>query len=430
MQLNLKNMFNKGETIAVALSGGADSMALIHKLCSLSTELGIKVIAINIEHGIRGEDSINDSLFVKEYCDKNDIPLISYSVDSPKKAKDEKLSIEQAARLLRYECFYRAISEGKCDKVATAHHQSDNTESILFNLFRGSGLKGLCGIEKNHQNQIIRPLLSVTKTEILQYVSDFSIPFVVDKTNLCADYTRNDLRLNAIPKLKEIFPELDQSLSRASEIFSLENDYLDSVANSSLSKTEDGAYLISVDLHPAIFSRAVILALKNLGVEKDYEKQHVDGVLSLKDLNNGDKISLPKNLIAIREYDNICIYPKTLTPNSTIPFALGEFDFCKKTYRIEQVEKSVNLKSGFFVDIDKIPSTAVIRSKKDGDTFTKFGGGTKSLSDYLTDKKIPLRIRESLPVLADGSKILAIFGVAVSNNVKVDDNTAKIAQLI
>lgn len=430
MQLNLKNMINKGETIAVALSGGADSMVLIHRLCSLSNELGINVIAINIEHGIRGEDSIKDSLFVKEYCDKNDILLLSYSVDAPKKAREEKLSIEQAARMLRYECFYRAINEGKCDKVATAHHQSDNTESVLLNLFRGSGLKGLCGIEKNHKNQIIRPLLSVSKTKILQYVSDFSIPFVTDKTNLCTDYTRNDLRLNAIPKLKEIFPELDQSLSRASEIFTLENDYLDNVASSSLSKAEDGAYLISIDLHPAIFSRAVILALKNLGVEKDWEKQHVDGVLSLKSLDNGDKISLPKNLIAIREYDNICICKQISSPDTAIPFAVGEFEFCQKNYRIEQVEKGVDLKGGFFVDLDKIPSSALIRTKKDGDVFTKFGGGTKSLSDYLTDKKIPLRLRETLPVLADGNKILAIFGVAVSNMVKIDDNTAKIAQLI
>ncbi len=430
MQLNLKNMFNKGETIAVALSGGADSMALIHKLCSLSTELGIKVIAINIEHGIRGEDSINDSLFVKEYCDKNDIPLISYSVDSPKKAKDEKLSIEQAARLLRYECFYRAISEGRCDKVATAHHQGDNTESILFNLFRGTGLKGLCGIKGNFDDVIIRPFLSVSKDEILEYVSKNQIPFVQDKTNLDDQYTRNYIRLNILPKIKEIFPDVDKNLYRLGEILSLEDDFLEQTAKSALVKDDELAYSISLDVHPAIFSRAVILALKNLGVEKDWEKQHVDSALSLIDLENGSKATLLNGVIAIREYDRIVLYLDGKKTQNDIPFTIGNFDFFDKTYSIVLANNSVDLRSGLFADLDKIPKTAVIRTKKDGDKFAKFGGGTKLLSDYLTDKKIPLRIRDNLPVLAVENQILAIFGVAVSENVKVDEQTKTILRFI
>lgn len=429
MQPNIKNIINKGETIAVALSGGADSMALIHYLRSISKDVGFNVIAINIEHGIRGEDSIKDSLFVKEYCDKNNIPLISYSVNAPKKAEQEKLSIEQAARQLRYECFYHVISEKKCNKVATAHHQSDNTESILLNLFRGSGLKGLCGIEENHKNSIIRPFLNVSKTEISEYVGKFSIPYVTDQTNLCADYTRNNLRLNIIPKLKEIYPDLDDSLSRACQIFGQENEYLDQVAKSSLSKTEDGACSISVDIHPAIFSRATILALKNLGVEKDWEKQHVDSVLTLIEAKNGDKITLPKGILAIREYDKVCIYKDTNQAPPTIPFATGSFDFCGKTYSITPTTQKVDLKSGLFVDLDKIPKTAVVRSFCEGDKFTKFGGGTKSLSDYFTDRKIPLRLRECIPVLANEGQILAIFGVAISEKVRIDENSKSIARL-
>jgi len=423
-------MINKGETIAVALSGGADSMALIHYLSSISNDFGFKVIAINVEHGIRGEDSISDSLFVKDYCDKNDIPLLFYSVDAPKKAKDDKLSIEQAARLLRYECFYRAISEKKCDKVATAHHQSDNAESILFNLFRGTGLKGLCGIKGNFDGLIIRPFLSISKDEINEYVSKNQIPFVQDKTNLDDQYTRNYIRLNILPKIKEIFPDIDKNLYRLGEILSLEDDFLDQTAKSALVKDDEFAFSISLDVHPAIFSRAVILALKNLGVEKDWEKQHVDSALSLIDLKNGSKATLLNGVVAIREYDRIVLYLDGKKDQNDMPFTIGNFVFFDKTYSIVLANNSVDLKSGLFADLDKIPKTAVIRTKKDGDKFTKFGGGTKLLSDYFTDKKIPLRIRDNLPVLADGNQILVIFGVAVSENVKVDEQTKTILRFI
>ena len=148
MQVNLGNLIDKNDVVAVATSGGSDSMALLHYLHQNSDQLQIKVLALNVEHGIRGQSSVDDSNFVKDYCKENDIPCLTYTVDSLKKAKDDGLSVEQAARTLRYGCFFDAIEKGKCNKVATAHHLKDNFESVLFNLFRGSGLKGLSGIKK------------------------------------------------------------------------------------------------------------------------------------------------------------------------------------------------------------------------------------------------------------------------------------------
>ena len=134
MQVDLKNFIKPNQTVAVALSGGSDSMALLHYMLNQKEKFPFNVVSINVEHGIRGENSIFDTNFVKSYCNKNNIPLVCYSVDSVNHAKEKKLSIEQSARVLRYECFYKAIESGVCDLVATAHHQSDNVETILFNL--------------------------------------------------------------------------------------------------------------------------------------------------------------------------------------------------------------------------------------------------------------------------------------------------------
>ena len=429
MNIDLTTLVKPNQTVAVALSGGSDSMALLHYMKSNAKKFPFTLIALNVEHGIRGQDSKLDTAFVKDFCDKANIPVLLYEVDCVKKAEKEGLSLEQSARILRYECFYNAIESGKCDLVATAHHADDNTESVLFNLFRGTGMKGVSGIKQNFENKIIRPFLSIDKYEIEQYVKANNIPFVTDQTNFCDDYTRNFLRLNVIPKIKEVFPEANKSIRRFCEIAIDEDEFLDELAKSSLSIEKD-AIKIPLPLHKALLSRAVIIALKELGLPKDWEKIHVDGIKELSLLNNGSKFSLPKGITAIKEYDAIVLYKEHLTDCAPKEFKIGESSFGDKILIAKVVDKnSVNLKDGFYLDFDKIPSTAVIRTKQEGDLFTKFGGGTKSLGDYFTDKKIPLRNRASIPLLANGNEILYIFDVAISDNVKVDDTTSTIIKL-
>lgn len=306
MKIDLSNIVSKNETIAVAVSGGSDSMALLYYMTENAKKYGIKVVALNIEHGIRGEASKSDSDFVKSYCRSRGIELISYSFDALKKAKTDKLSVEQAARALRYECFFKAIEEGKCDKVATAHHRRDNVESVLLNLFRGTGLKGVAGINAVYEDKIIRPFLTVTKEEIIAYMTENSVPYITDETNFSDDYTRNYIRLNVLPKVKDAFPEVEKSISRFAEIAKIEDDYMDGVAKNAVSEEKDeNTVSIALPLHPAIFNRAVIIALKKVGLEKDWEKVHVDSVYALTEKANGAKINLPKNFIATKEYDKI-----------------------------------------------------------------------------------------------------------------------------
>lgn len=416
----------KNKTIAVAVSGGADSMALLHYMLSVAENMSINVIAINVEHGIRGESSIKDSTFVADYCKKTGVPLISYSDDALKIAKQEKISIESAGRKLRYGFFKQALDQKKCDFIATAHHSLDNAETVLFNLFRGTAIKGVGGIRDAFEGKIIRPLLSATKQEIEDYIKENNVPFVVDETNLSTDYTRNKIRLEIVPKIKEIFPDFENSITRFSSIAKEEDEYLESLAKKSVSFSKNTAE-IKLPIDNVLLKRAVVIALKGLGVEKDWEKSHIDGVVSLSALNTSSEITLPFGLYAVKEYDKITVTKKTENLDLELPFFVGETLINGKPVKIERLKNTnVNLKDGFYADLDKIPKNAKIRYIKDGDVFTKFGGGTKKLCDYFTDKKIPKRLRNEIPLVSDGNKILVIFGVAISDTVKADQNTKTI----
>ena len=423
-----KNFY--GKTVAVAVSGGADSMALLHFTANFCVRFRIKAVALNVEHGIRGESSIRDSAFVKDYCAHHNIPFFEYKVDALKKAKTDKIPVEQAARILRYECFSDAVKNGKCDAVFTAHHSSDNLESVLFNLFRGTGIKGLTGI-RDYNNVIYRPFIKVSKAEILEYVKQHDIPFVDDETNFCDDYTRNFLRLNVIPKIKEVFPEAEKSVLRLTETLKAEDEFLETLAKDALTKSNDG-YYIPLSAPRPVMARAIIIALKNLGLIRDYEKVHVDDVCTLVEKENGKTIYLPLNIKAAKEYDKITIFkePPRESETACTPFTLGLHALNGRTITASLYERvfGEELKKGLFADLDKIPETAVIRFRRKGDRFTKFGGGTKSLADYFTDRKIPLKDRDKIVLVADKNDVLIISEIAVSDKVRVDKDTEKVVK--
>ena len=429
------NLFNKGETIAVALSGGKDSVALLYSLLSVKDKLGIIVKAVNIEHGIRGATSKRDSMFVADLCQKLSVPLKTYQLDCVKFSEENRYGIEEGARIARYDCFKSAIGEGFCDKVATAHHLSDSVETLLFNLFRGASLSGMTGIKSERNNgKIILPFADTPKSEIEKYVADNGLPFVDDETNFESVYSRNYIRNEIMPVVSARFPEAEKSIGRFLKIAESENDFLEELAKKSL--TRDGnAYVISIDTPDCIFARSVVLAMKSLGIGKDYVKLHVDAVLSLKDLANGSKVSLPRNVYAAREYDKIAIYKAVKSDgNFEKPFALGYIDGAigKLSFgEINEKEKNVNeLKYGrsLVFDLNKLPKNAVIRYKRSGDYFKKFGGGRKKLNDYFTDKKIPLRLRDSIPLVCADSEVYIICGIEISDLIKVDKGTEKVVQ--
>lgn len=426
-------LFSRGEIVAVALSGGKDSMCLLHLLLENQEKLNITVKAINVEHGIRGESSVLDSEFVKTHCKALNLPLKQISFDCKAYSKELGLTLEEGARKFRYDYFSSLIKEGFCDKVATAHHLSDTAETVLLNLFRGTSPSGLKGIpEISREGKIIRPLLGATREEIDCYVQENSIPYVTDESNLEEEYTRNFIRINLIPLVKTRFPEMEKSVARLSKIIAEEDEYLSQEALKGIRKV-NGGIEVKDSLAKPIFSRACVIAMKGVGIVKDYEKAHIDALFNLLSQNVGAKIDLKNGVSAIREYGVITLYKKGEKEHCEFPFEEGEYFFkgCKVTVSKESDFNFKDKKENeIYLDGDKVLKGSVIRFRKDGDVFTKFGGGTKNLGDYMTDKKIPLRLRESIPLVAYGNEILAICGVEISEKVRISDKSTSILKIL
>lgn len=245
------NMLKKDDTVAVAVSGGADSMALLHVLYSLRQELGITVLACHVNHNLRGEESMRDEQFVRDFCDRNKIPVTFFSIDIK---SDKHESLEEKARKMRYECFEKLCNE-HCAKLATAHTASDNAETVFMNILRGTGTRGLGGIPPVRGN-FIRPLLRCTREEIEKYCEENGISYVTDSSNLSDDYTRNKLRHRLIPLLLEFNPSLFDAVSRMTSAVYDDNSLLDEIAAEAKEKarTESGfsCEVLTMLSHPVL----------------------------------------------------------------------------------------------------------------------------------------------------------------------------------
>ena len=427
-----EKLFKRGQTVAVALSGGKDSVCLLDVLLDNAARLSLTVKAINVDHSIRGTASVSDSEFVKDLCEKRNVKLFFKKVDCPAFCKENSLSEEEGARILRYRAFYEAVNSGFSDLVATAHHLSDNAETVLFNLFRGVSPSGAAGIKKiSDDGKIIRPLLEVSREEIDAYASSRKLGFVTDESNLSSAYSRNYIRLNLMPLIKEKFPAAERAMGRFADISEKQNSFISSLAEKELICT-DGEISISPKLAEVVFSRAAVLALNRIGIKKDYEKRHIDALIDLSHSENGTRIDLPQGVVAVNDYGKITLYRPRAEDFGERKFDTGEY-FCgdeKIVFEKGAVENPAACRKDergtLFFDADKIPPTATIRTRKAGDVFSKFGGGTKKLKDYLIDIKIPERKRGGLLLVADGKNVLVICGVEISESVKTDENTVNV----
>lgn len=430
--LNL-SLFKNNCTVAVALSGGIDSTCLLHLLLQQKGRLFKDVVAINVEHGLRGKESIDDSKFVEEYCKRLGVKLFSYSVDSKTYAKENKMPEEEAARILRYNCFFDCLNKGNCDCVATAHHLSDNAESILFNLFRGCSLKGAGGMSPScYDGKIVRPLLYTSKQEIIDYVEKNNIPFVVDSTNNNLDLTRNYIRNIISPDIKKLFPSYEKALSQFAAFALRDEAFLDSFAQNGM-RYRDNEVSFDATLEGAIFDRRVIAAIKYLGVKKDFTYAQIQTAKSLIGAKNGTTVDLIGNIKAVKDYDFVTIYIPREKDETEIDFCVGTHDLCGNTIIISKTELPskdkiiADSKNGiFYFDGDKIPVGSVIRTRRDGDVFIPFNGKSKKLKDYFIDKKVPTRERDFIPLLCHEKNVLLIENFSISEVIKVDKNTVNV----
>ena len=424
-------MFSSGDKVAVACSGGIDSMCLLHYLFANKKQFDIEVCAVNVDHQIR-ENSAFDSNFVEQYCKNNGILCYKFSIDVPKFAKEQKQGLEESARIARYKIFETLLEKGIVNKIAIAHHQQDQVETVLLNIFRGTGLKGASGI-KEVQGRFVRPFLNTPKAEINVYAKEHGIEFVTDQTNSDDTYSRNFLRLNILPELRKHWKNVDANIINFSKICKQDDEYIlstidfdDVVVEQSMAKIPQRYFALPIPVQ----NRVLKYAFEKLNLTKDVEKRHLDILKSLvKSGENGSKISLPNGLKANLEYDYLTIYvAKNNSKFEQKDFKIGKTIFeeyaeikVKKTNKFDLKQQNLHV-----IDAKKLPKDAKWRKRQNGDLFTKFGSGEKKLKDYLIDKKIPNRIREHIPVLASKNEVYCVLGYEISEKVKVDENTKNV----
>jgi tRNA(Ile)-lysidine synthase len=426
-------MFNAGDVVGVAVSGGADSMALLHFLFENKDNLDISVMAITVDHMLRGEKSMGDALFVRTWCKEHGVPCLVFTVDAGRIASERNIGVEDGARQARYEVFERLLKENKVDKIALAHHKGDQAETILMHILRGAGLSGAGGMDYV-RNNYVRPFLDISKDDIVRYCGANFVEYVEDETNSDITYNRNYLRNIVIPELKKRWEGAENNIVQFGKCCKEDNEYiLSHTSHDGIIIMNDTAKIPLIYFHYAksVSSRIVFDALSKINVTKDIERKHIDMIFDLVEGENGKKINLPNGLVAQKEYDYITLYKTQKKIISEVfPIKTGKTDFAgiyeisvKRTNKLEPRENTL------MIDAKKVPENSVWRVRKAGDSFTKFGGGTKTLKNYLIDKKIPLRVRETLPVLASGNEILCILGVEISDKVKLDKDT-KFAYII
>ncbi len=425
--LDLKAFENK--KICVAISGGVDSVVLLHSLKSQAAACGFTLLAVHCEHGIRGESSIADMRFTQEYCQTLNVPLYVFRTDCPALAKQQKQSLETAAREFRRRAFAELIESGKAHFIATAHHAEDEAETVLFRLARGASLSGAKGMGER-DGQILRPILTWTKTEIYAYAQKHNLAFCVDETNADKAITRNRLRLDVLPSLESCIPGASRNLAAFARRAAEDDGVLYELAQGLLQDLDEGILVAFCD-KAAIFKRACLLALKGLGVEKDYTAAHLDGAFALQKSGFGARLSLPENMECVRT-ENGVLFRKKQAEGFAEKSAEKTFGFSGYDGGRYEVKLSfAPLEEGEFVgkilrmDGDKIPAEAVFRFKKDGDKLRKIGGANKTLKKLLSEARVPKEEREYLPLIAVDGEVLAVCGVEIAESVAVDERTVR-----
>ncbi|BCK01668.1 tRNA lysidine(34) synthetase TilS [Anaerocolumna chitinilytica] len=441
-------MLEKGDQIIVGVSGGADSVCLFHVLLELRKEYELTLHVIHINHGIRGEEAKRDEEFVRELCKKEEVSFQVVHKDIPLLAKEGRMSVEEAGRKARYEVFNQYFLAYKCNKIAIAHNKNDTAETILFHMFRGSGLSGLTGISPV-RDRIIRPLLCLERKEIESYLFERGISYLDDSTNFTLDYTRNKIRLKVLKEAEGINSKAVSHIAMAGETFRELQEYVEKsvikAAERILVKGTENEILLQIEelskedvvIQKEIVRKAFFMLSESL---KDIDAYHITSVLQLIKKQPGRRIDLPYGITAMREYNHIELrtkgkdLSKDLEPRELlIPGVTPLFEEGKSikasllNYKKNMIiPQSICTK---WFDYDKIKDTVLIRCRKQGDYLCIDKGGTKKLKALLIDEKIPRQKRDILPLLADGSHIMWVIGNRISEAYKVDENTRRILQI-
>ena len=421
------SMLTEGQTVLVGFSGGADSCALLYSLY----KLGYNVIAIHVEHGIRGKEALDDANFAKDLCSALNIQCFIEHVNIPKLAKELNISTETAARRERYRIF-NEYSKQFSAPIAVAHNKNDQAETVLMHLLRGSSLNGLCGM-KYISGNIIRPLMCISREEIEDFNKANNIDYRTDSTNLLTEYTRNKVRLQIMPLLEETFSGSLNSIVSCAESLSQYNTYIqeqvEQYAKDYISKIDEGIVLRIGNVTRVIYFELIKKSLHLLnGHLTDIEGSHLEDIFQLCQKNSGKEIHLPYNTTAKRVYDEILFFNNAESIEYCYDLSLGStYDFGNFNVRTELTNSAEKQNDCELLDFDKLPKDLTVRTRQSGDYIYPLGSpGKCTLKKYFINKKIPSTERADIPLLAQGSEVFAILGYTVSEKAKLTEKTKNI----
>lgn len=433
--INKYNMLSPDDSVIVGLSGGADSVSLLLVLKNLN----YNVIAVHVNHMIRSEEAIRDQEFSSDLCKKNGIPFVCYTKNIPVIAKKDGISEELAGRNVRYECFKEAAKLYNASRIAVAHNMNDCVETMLFNIMRGSGMAGACGIPPVNE-AVIRPLINISRDEIEAYLSSLSVQYVCDSTNNENIYSRNIIRNKILPLFGAVNASYIRNAKRCADIIREENEYIKRVTNRYIEKNctlNAGSVMLKLDKDEdiVIIKRAVIYCLNRLSFfEADLSSHNIDDILSLK---TGKKIVFGNNFSIVREYDTLIMSCEGDDfPDYQYPVSLCQQVYIRETdefitFEMIKSHGDVNYsdENSSYVDLDKLGFMSV-RNRREGDRFVPSGmDKSKKLKDFFIDTKTPRHLRKTVPLFCSDNEIAAIVGIRTDNRFVVGSDTKNILKI-
>ena len=467
LYMEKEKMARQGSRILAGVSGGADSVCLLALLVRLREEYGWQIAAVHVNHRIR-EEAEEDAAYVRGLCKEWNVPFFLKEEDVKKKAGEWHMSLEEAGRKVRYQAFAEAAEQFGADRVAVAHNRSDRAETLLFHLFRGTGLKGMGSI-RPVRGSIIRPLLDTGREEIEEWLKKNGISWRTDATNESDDYTRNRIRRRVIPYVEEeICGEAGLHLARAAGLLAQVSDYMDGQARARLQDClvfyendaaglDVRAFLASDELLQTLMLKSLMEELSEGG--RDIGQRHILDVQALFTKQSGRMLTLPGGLEARREFEQVIINRRADAAGE-LPVAHGEkapagcvreteTDLLKEVRETGSAaleipgmgmleitllnwEKSQGIEQKAYtkwLDYDRI-KTLVLRARRPGDYLAINDRlQKKSLKEYLIQERVPAGEREALPLLADGSHVLWVIGHRISSAVKVTESTERVLRI-
>lgn len=411
-------MLQKGDRVLIGVSGGADSMLLLHYFLSVRDPWDLTVCAAHVEHGIRGSDSVADADFVRSFCERHHVLYYQKNIHAPQEAAAAGQGLEEYARHARY-AFFHSID---CDKIVTAHNLSDNVETVLFHFARGASLKGLCGIPPV-RGKIIRPLLKVSSDDVRAYCAAHQIAYRQDSTNTDMRYTRNYIRSVLVPAFEKINPSFEKAANRLIESACADEAYLSARGAVALSQAaQDGALDCNSlqTFSPPEIRRALIQYCSGFDIQLD--TIHLDAVTRL--VFESGKVQLPKGFYAVSDGARLtvrCAEKQPEPPNVRFETHVVSV---KKFLNIRKLSQ---IKIDFYCDYDKISGNIVFRARMAGDRIAPAGRGcTKTLKKLLNEMHMPVSQRGNRMVIADDDGVIGLVGYCCDERVKTDAQTRRV----